>query len=112
MRRRSWTACLVAALVALLSLWSVPLSAAPKGCEGPSECCPAVLAERLASPVVVKLGVLLVGLYEVDEKTSTWKADFYLSESWKPTPGFAPATEISNEVERQSEQFDTTQLLS
>jgi len=111
MRHRSRIACLAAAVVALLSLWSTSLSAAPKGCEGPSECCPTVLAEHLAAPVVVRLGVLLVGLYEVEEKTSTWKADFYLSESWKPTPGFAPATEISNEVERQSEQFDTTQLL-
>jgi hypothetical protein len=58
----------------------------------------------------VQLGVVLVGLHNVDEKAGTWDADFYLNESWPSTPGFAPETEIVNEVSRQSEQFDVTEL--
>lgn len=110
MRRHSPALLVVALVVALMVLWAPTVFAAPKSCEGPPECCPTALVDELKIPVVVKLGVLLVGLYEVEEKTSTWKADFYLSESWKPAPGFAPATEIANEVERQSEQFDATEM--
>ncbi|HET8644661.1 MAG TPA: hypothetical protein VFO85_04180, partial [Vicinamibacteria bacterium] len=49
----------------------------------------------------------LTGLYNVNEKTGTWDADYYLYESWTPQPGFAPQTEIVNEVARLSEQFGT-----
>jgi hypothetical protein len=59
---------------------------------------------------VVHLGVVLVGLYNVNEKLGTWDADFYLNESWTAVPGFTPTTEIVNEVNRQSEQFDDTSL--
>lgn len=97
-------------LVVVAALWSRDLRAAPKGCDGPPACCPATLADHLDAPVTVKLGVLLVGLYEVEEKSGTWKADFYLTESWQHEAGFTPATEIANEVERQSEQFDATEL--
>ena len=85
-------------------------SALTKICDGPSACCPPVLADSLASSVAVKLGVVLVGLYNVNEKLGTWDADFYLNESWSPTAGFTPATEIVNEITHQSEQFDDTEL--
>ncbi len=79
----SWWLRLVELLgVVVVTLWSPYLGAAPKGCDGPPACCPAALADHLDSPVTVKLGVLLVGIYEVEEKSGTWKADFYLTESW------------------------------
>jgi len=81
-----------------------------KSCDGPPECCPQSLADALPAPVAVKLGVVLVGLYNVNEKQGTWDADFYLNESWPPTPGFTPATEIVNENSHQGEQFDDTEL--
>jgi len=58
----------------------------------------------------VKLGVVLMGIYEVTEKTSSWTADFYLYESWQPAPGFVPQTEVVNELARKSIEFDTTEL--
>ncbi len=107
---RLWLTFAEIVLFAVATLWAPHLRAAPKGCDGPPACCPATLADHLDAPVTVKLGVLLVGLYEVEEKSGTWKADFYLTESWQHAPGFTPATEIANEVERQSEQFDATEL--
>lgn len=109
-RRALWFRALQALAVLMVALSAPCLRAAPKGCDGPSACCPEVLADHLEAPVTVHLGVLLVGIYEVDEKRGTWKADFYLTESWQKTAGFTPATEITNEVERQSEQFDATEL--
>jgi hypothetical protein len=53
---------------------------------------------------------VLVGLHNVNEKSGTWDADFYLSESWQATPGFVPETEVVNEISRQSEQFDDAEL--
>jgi hypothetical protein len=50
--------------------------------------------------------VAIVGLYNVNERSSSWDADYYLYEAWKPVPGFTPQTEIVNEVARLSEQFD------
>lgn len=82
-------------------------SAASTDCPGPTECCAATPAETLSFPAQVSLGVVLTGLYNVNEKTGTWDADYYLYESWKPQPGFSPQTEIVNEVTRQSEQFGT-----
>jgi hypothetical protein len=107
---RMWLTFAEIVLFAVAMLWAPHLRAAPKGCDGPPACCPATLTDHLDAPVTVKLGVLLVGLYEVEEKSGTWKADFYLTESWQHAPGFTPATEIANEVERQSEQFDATEL--
>jgi len=79
-------------------------------CQGPAECCPSDLSDTPTEKAVVQLGVLLVGLYAVDEKAGSWSADFYLSESWRPAARFSPETEIANEVQRLSEQFDTTEL--
>jgi hypothetical protein len=80
-------------------------------CQGPSACCPDKVDPDVASgPVSVDVGVVLVGLYGIDEKTQSWTADFYLYEAWIPTPAFVPQTEIVNEISRLSEQFDTTEL--
>lgn len=79
-------------------------------CEGPGACCPSEVSATLPTPASVQLGVLIVGLHAVDEKVGTWSADFYLTESWNPKPGFSPETEIANEVARLSEQFDTIEL--
>src|SRR6185503_11884282 len=80
-----------------------PLGAAAADCPGPAECCADKPADTLDHPVVVSLGVVVVGLYNVAEKTGTWDADYYLYESWPPQKGFAPQTEIVNEVARLSE---------
>lgn len=61
--------------------------------------------EKLPRPAVVSLGVVIVGLYNVNEKAGTWDADYYLYEAWEPQAGFAPQTEIVNEVAHLSEQF-------
>jgi hypothetical protein len=74
-------------------------------CPGPAECCTDKPADTLARPAVVSIGVAVTGLYNVNEKTGTWDADYYLYETWEPQPGFAPQTEVVNEVARQSEQF-------
>ena len=98
-------------LLALL-LVSRGALARPPSCSGPPQCCPAEPADTLSVPATVQLGVLLVGLYGVDEKAGTWNADFYLSESWQAVAGFTPVTEIVNEVARQTEQFDTTEFVN
>jgi hypothetical protein len=97
-------------LVLALLLVTGHLASASPACDGPPDCCPAELSDHAPSHQTVSVGVVLVGLYNLDEKPSTWDADFYLYESWKPTPGFAPQTEIVNEVERHSQQFDNTEL--
>lgn len=85
----------------------------PATCSGPPECCPAALTEETKDKVAnVDIGVVLVGIYEVNEKAQTWSVDFYLTEGWAPLPGFAPATEIYNEVNRTAEQFDRTTLVN
>jgi hypothetical protein len=96
-------------LIALL-LAAPNAVARSQACVGPTQCCPPEIADKLESPVTVHLGVLLVGLYAVDDKAGTWNADFYLSESWQGTSGFSPVTEIVNEVARQTEQFDATEF--
>jgi hypothetical protein len=85
----------------------------PSTCSGPAECCPPELTEESKDKIAnVEIGVVLVGIYEINEKASTWSADFYLTENWVPLPGFAPATEIYNEVNRSGEQFDRTTLVN
>lgn len=79
-------------------------------CAGPELCCPAQLTDTLSASTRVALGLVVVGLYNVNEKASTWDADYYLYEKWKPMHGFSPQTEVVNEVVRQSEQFDTVSL--
>jgi hypothetical protein len=66
------------------------------------------VADELASPVVVSVGVVMVGLYNVSEKSGTWDGDYYLYEVWKPQEGFVPQTDIVNEVARLGE--DPTEL--
>jgi hypothetical protein len=107
--------CVVTTLALLLLV--VPRLASaddkPTTCSGPSECCPAALTDESKDKVAnVDLGVVLVGIYELNEKAQTWSIDFYLTENWTPLPGFTPATEIYNEVNRTAEQFDRTTMLN
>lgn len=104
------TTVLATLLLLAITLVAPTAVARSQSCVGPSECCPAEPADTLSTVATVQLGVLLVGLYGVDEKAGTWNADFYLSETWRATPGFTPVTEIVNEVARQTEQFDSTEL--
>ncbi len=90
--------------LAIGPLLAVPAAAAT--CAGPAECCPPSLAVTLPQRAEVALGVAVVGLYNVNERSSSWDADYYLYEAWKPQDGFTPQTEIVNEVSRLSEQFD------
>jgi hypothetical protein len=87
-----------------LALLAARLGSAAE-CQGPAECCTDRPAETLLHPAQVSLGLVVTGLYNVNEKAGTWDADYYLYESWVPQPGFAPQTEIVNEVTRLSEQF-------
>jgi hypothetical protein len=100
----------VSATLSALAIFVGAGTANARTCDGPAECCSAIEAHVVRTPETVRLGVVLVGLYNVNEKSGTWDADFYLNESWIPTPGFTPETEIVNEVARQSEQFDDTEL--
>ncbi|HEY7411785.1 MAG TPA: hypothetical protein VII13_13640 [Vicinamibacteria bacterium] len=74
-------------------------------CPGPAECCADKPVDEIPKPAEVAMGVVLVGLYNVSEKSGTWDADYYLYEAWEPQEGFVPQTEITNEVARLSEQF-------
>jgi hypothetical protein len=96
---------MMAALVA-----ASPALADSATCDGPEECCPKQLTLDLAKKTHVAVGVAFRGLYNVDEKGGTWDADYYLYERWAPTPGFFPQTEVVNEINRQSSQFDETLL--
>jgi len=107
---RPATTILTALLLLAITLMAPAAVARSQSCSGPSECCPAEPADALSTVATVQLGVLLIGLYGVDEKAGTWNADFYLCETWRATPGFTPVTEIVNEVARQTEQFDSTEL--
>jgi hypothetical protein len=102
------------ATIAFLLLFVSPARAlADQGlttCDGPAECCPAKIDVSPGASHAVLVGAVIVGIYEVSEKSSSWTADFYLYESWEPAAGFVPQTEIVNEIERKSSQFDTTEL--
>lgn len=91
-------------------LWERPARAETRVCDGPEACCPAVLLSRIDAPRRVSVGVVLNGLANVNERAGTWDADYYLYESWEPTPGFTPQTGVVNEITRQSQQFDVTEL--
>ncbi|HEY3800998.1 MAG TPA: hypothetical protein VGL61_00270 [Kofleriaceae bacterium] len=58
----------------------------------------------------MKLGVVILGLSNLSERSGTWDADYYLSESWRPDETFTPQTEIVNEVARLSTQYDITEV--
>lgn len=98
------------AFLGVLLAWPTQSRADTRSCQGPDVCCPSKIEDSLTGHVDVALGVVLLGLYNVNEKAGTWDADFYLNEVWPVTPGFTPQTEIVNEVVRQSEQFDNTEL--
>ena len=105
---RWWTTLLI--IFGTLMLQPGVAKAGDRSCEGPPECCPAKVTGTVSAHTEATLGVVLLGLYNINEKAGTWDADFYLNEVWTPAPGFTPQTEIVNEASRQSEQFDTTEL--
>lgn len=107
---RTWRVVTLVVLLVGLLLRPGLARAGSRSCEGPEQCCPAKITETVPGHVEVTLGVVLLGLYNVNEKAGTWDADFYLNEVWSPMPGFTPQTEIVNEVSRQAEQFDTTEM--
>lgn len=78
-------------------------------CDGPPECCVQQLTHG-AKQHEVALGVVIMGLANLKERTGTWDADFYLYEEWTPEPGFTPQTEVVNEDARLSTQFDLVSL--
>src|SRR5260370_6513096 len=99
---RDWLVHAVAAL-AVFGVVDSRAAAAPSRCSGAPTCCPEDIASRLPQPVQVTVGIVLTGLYNVNEKGGTWDAGYYLYEKWKPTPNFYPQTEVTNEVTRQAE---------
>jgi hypothetical protein len=78
-------------------------------CDGPTECCPRELVEHLDKSTSVQVGVVVMGITNINERSGTWDADFYLYERWRPAAGFTPQTEVVNESERHATQFDTTE---
>ena len=99
----------VLAIFALLLATRSALAVEEK-CSGPEACCPEKQVEDLDHQVKVTPGVVLLSISNVSELSGTWDADFYLYETWPPTPGFTPRTEVVNEVERKSVSFDDTDL--
>ena len=99
-------ASLFATLIAALTL-PTRAFADESHCVGAPECCPQNVTDELSSHQSVGLGVALIGMSNINERSGTWDADFYLYETWTPFPAFTPRTEIVNEVNRISEQFDT-----
>lgn len=78
-------------------------AAAAAECPGPAECCVDKVADELAETVRVSVGVVMVGIYNVNEKSGTWDGAYYLYEAWTPREGFVPQTEVVNEVDRLHE---------
>lgn len=102
-----------AIIVALLCLLcSREALAVEEKCSGPDECCPDKQVDELDHLVTVKVGIVMLGIANVSEKSGTWDGDFYLYESWPAVAGFTPRTEIVNEVARASTTFDDTELRS
>ena len=104
----SWRGSVLIASVAVAFL--ARDAAAVATCDGPEICCPTKITDPLPQRQTVTVGVVLVGLYNVNERAGTWDGDFYLYERWDPLDGFTPHTEIVNEVSRQSEQFNEIQF--
>ena len=105
--------------IALAALLAVVLALAPRAalaaesdamCSGPPECCPPKDAPRPTGHHVVALGISILGVYAVTEQAGNWDVDFRFLEQWDAAEGFAPQTQIVNEVSRASEQFDVTHL--
>ena len=97
-------------VLAAILLAAGPARADVATCDGPEACCPKQLNLDLPQKTHAAVGVAFRGLYNVDEKAGTWDADYYLYERWPPSPGFFPQTEVVNEINRQSSQFDETLL--
>src|SRR6185369_5017562 len=89
------------AVVLALALGGGMASAAE--CPGPAECCVEKVADELPEMVKVSVGVVMVGIYNVNEKSGTWDGAYYLYEAWTPREGFVPQTEVVNEVDRLHE---------
>lgn len=104
---------IVGAAALLLGLAPRSARAADQGlssCVGPADCCPAIVELNIHGRHVVEVGAVLLAITDVSEKASTWGADYYSYEFWDPSPGFVPQTDVVNEVERKSTQFDTTEM--
>ena len=101
---------MVAALLGVVLCSPRQARADGRNCDGPAVCCPTKVASEIPVHVDVAIGVTLIGLYNINEKAGTWDADYYLHEAWSPTADFTPQTEIVNEVSRQTQQFDETEL--
>lgn len=104
--------CALAAVWAVLLLVLSPrvavAAADDQHCDGPDVCCPQALADHLPGQADVGIGVVVMGISDIDEREGTWNADFYLYESWTALPGFTPHTELVNEVESKGASFDST----
>jgi hypothetical protein len=98
----------VAALAAMLGVSRVA-SASEPSCNGAATCCPSKI-EHGPERHAVSVGVIVMGLANLNERAGTWDADFYLYEEWTSGATFAPQTEIVNEVERRSTQFEMIAL--
>jgi hypothetical protein len=108
--RRRLIAIFGAIIMSLLLVTQRASATEDRLCDGPSECCPKQLAPGLTEKVTVSLGVVVMGIGNINERAGTWDADVYLYEKWKPVEGFTPQTELVNEVERHGAEFDTTEL--
>lgn len=80
-----------------------------RSCDGPSACCAEEITHDAKSHVV-KLGVVILGLSNLSERSGTWDADYYLVEHWQPNGAFTPQTEVVNELARLSTQYDITEI--
>jgi hypothetical protein len=94
----------------LLMLLSGAARAEDRRCDGPALCCPTEVVDSLDHPLTVQVGVVVMGITNINERAGTWDADFYLYERWPATAGFTPQTEVVNESERHATQFDTTEV--
>jgi hypothetical protein len=108
--RRTTIPLLASLLWTAMAIVGLTAQAGPTACNGPMECCPAHLADALPVRQTVSVGVVVAGLYEINERAGTWDADYYLYETWQPFPNFSPQTEVVNETTRDSEQFDQVEI--
>lgn len=99
---------LLAIVAFVLGLTALARADGAKSCDGPAVCCPESLAHEGKHDVA--LGVVVMGISNINEKSGTWDADIYLYEEWLPAPGFTPQTELVNEVSRLATQSDEVDL--
>lgn len=96
-----WAALLLTSCSVLFQ--AGPAFATRTTCIGPAQCCPVGVTDGdLPAQATVNVGVTLNSIRAINEHEGSWTADFYLRESWRPTPGFVPQTEIVNEIEKKS----------